>query len=847
MREWHLTASDPMDPRIAADARSGRTTLGDDQIWQLSLGAPDKPALALETRYGGRVGLARLVPIWQIGRRQIYEAQGYSQPPVIAGFAPDWLRLAAALTPAVQVEIDFWTMESQAVGGRFTLHNTGAQAASVQLDLVAQIVTTRNAGVQILFLTLQNGQSALQLGRLEGLQPVLLLEGAAGTGTRPRLTRTISLGPGQRTAVRWTLASLPTRDESLLLAHKWLVQNWDPQFAAIERRARAQPEIETGNADWDAALAWGQQVMLRSFLGATGSLPFASFVSARRPLDGYPLGGTHASGFNAAWGGQSLPDALLIAPSVALAAPELAKGIVRNFLAVQRHDGWIDARPGLDGQRTNVLAPPLLATLAYTVYHYTRDKTLLADAFPWLRLFFERWFKPDMDRDGDGLPEWSEVAQGAVGGSLFGSGPNAGQGLDISTVESPDLAVYLVREASALVRIAEALDRPEDAEALTARHDWLAVHLRALWDPDARMFRPRDRDTHATPAGDVIYEGKGDQPLRERTALPTPSRLILRTTGGLTRKPALSCTVEGVNAGGQPAHEDIPADRFDWYRSSGAATTRTVWQEITYVKFSGLSRVYAVQVSTANLSQEDLSWLVPLWTDALDDDQAGALIAALTDPARYWRIYGLPGCPADGPAYRDGGSVMWPYWNMLLAWALMDRGRHADAADLFRRVLAAQIRSLSSGQSFRASYNADTGEGLGDSGVISGAVSLAWFARLFGAYVPAPDRAVISGPLAFEDERMAWTQHGVRITRGADGTTVRFPSGGEVTLPPDATPQVVRDPSAAPASPAPAPVEPGPPADDEIPPGGDLPVEVVRDQDADLPFSTDDDPLPEID
>ncbi|HML21458.1 MAG TPA: hypothetical protein PKD09_07420, partial [Aggregatilinea sp.] len=813
-------------------------------------GAPDKPALALETRYGGRVGLARLVPIWQIGRRQIYEAQGYSQPPVITHFAPDWLRLSAALTPVVQVDIDFWTMESQAVGGRFTLRNTSAQAVGVQLDFVAQIATTRNAGVQILFLSLQNGQSALQLGRMEGLQPVLLLEGATGVTTRPRLTRTLTLDPGTETALRWTLASMPTRDESLLLAHKWLSQNWAPHLAAIERRLRAQPEIETGRKTWDAALAWSQQIVLRSFLGATGSLPYASFVSARRPLDGYPLSGTHASGFNAAWGGQSAPDALLIAPAVALAAPDLAKGIVRNFLAVQRHDGFIDARPGLDGQRTGVLAPPLLATLTHTVYHFTRDRSLLTDAFPRLRQFFERWFKPDMDRDGDGLPEWSQVDQGAFGGPLFGSGSTAGQGLDISTVESPDLAAYLVHEVGALIRIAEILNRPEDVAALTARRDALAGQLQALWDAGAQTFVLRDRATHSTPSGEVIYEAKGDQPLRERTDLPYASRLLLRAIGGLTRKPSLSCTIEGVDANGKPAREEIPGDAFDWYRSAGAATTRTVWTALTSVKFSGLSRVYTVQVGTVNLRQQDLGQFVPLWTDALSDEQADALIATLSDPPRWWRAYGLSASPADDPTYATGGNVVWPYWNMLLAWALMDHGRHAEAADLFGRVIAAQIRCLESGQSFRASYHADTGDGIGDTGVIMGAVSLAWFARLFGAYVLAPDLAVITGPLAFEGEHMAWTQHGVRITRGADGTTVQFPSGGEVTLPPHADPQVVRDPSGMP-TPLTPPTEPEPVTDGDLPfpAAEEQPVAPEPDQAADAgPFFTlDDDPLPEID
>ena len=46
MRDWHLTANDPIAPRIAADARSGRTTFDDDQTWQLRLGGPQEPAFA---------------------------------------------------------------------------------------------------------------------------------------------------------------------------------------------------------------------------------------------------------------------------------------------------------------------------------------------------------------------------------------------------------------------------------------------------------------------------------------------------------------------------------------------------------------------------------------------------------------------------------------------------------------------------------------------------------------------------------------------------------------------------------------------------------------------------------
>ena len=395
------------------------------------------------------------------------------------------LRLRAALTPAVQVEIDFWAMESRAVGGRFVCQNTGDQPQTLGLGLAAQMAREGQT-LQMFFLTLENNQVALQMGRLRNLQPILLVEDAIGTGASARLTRNLSLEPGQSVAVRWVLASTEDRDSSLLLAHQWLAQpSWDRDLEVIAARAETEPQIETGRAEWDAALAWSQQMVLRAFLAATGSLPHPSFVSSRKTNQGYAVSGVHPGGFNAPWGGQSIPEALLIAPTVALAAPDLAEGIVRNFIAVQRDDGWIDARPGLDGQRANVLAPPLLATLAYTVYEYTQRDGFLRDTFDGLLAFFRRWLQPDLDQDGDGLPEWSRPEQGAFGDSpTLARSRRWAQGANINTIEAPDLAAYLLREAASLIQIAQVLGDQGVADEVALRRDALREHLQAMWNPE---------------------------------------------------------------------------------------------------------------------------------------------------------------------------------------------------------------------------------------------------------------------------------------------------------------------------------------------------------------------------
>lgn len=833
MREWHLSANDPMAPRIAADARSERTVYADDQTWQLRLGQPDEPALTLETRYGGRVGLARLVPLWFVGRRQVYETQGYHTPPALTAFAPDYLRVRADLTLALRITYEFWAMESQAVGGLFTVRNTSDHLQPVEFNLSAQAVR-ENESLQMYFLTLEGGQVALQVGRLPNLEPVLMLEHAfPAETTKARLNRAATIPPGEAVTFRWVLGSHQRRDDSLILAHKWLsAPDWSPYLDYVETLAAARPEVESGDPEVDRALAWSQHLVQRAFLAATGSLPHPSFVNSRKPNQGYALTGVHSGGFGYPWGGQTVPDALAIAVTVALAAPDLAKGMVRNFLAVQRDDGWIDARPGLDGQRANVLAAPLLATLAHTVYHYTGDKAFLAECLSGLEAFFHRWFKADVDADRDSVPEWSQAGQGAfTEGPTLAQGKRWAQGVDLTTIEAPDLVSYLAREARALRQIAHVLDRDDVAAEYNDHFARLQAALHEMWHPARGTFHYRDRDSHACPTGEIILSGKGDHSFGETVTLPAPSRLILRVIGGLSRKPKLDCTIEGTDASGQPAHATIPAEAFDWYRGMGSATTSTVWSAIKYLKFGGLSRVFKVEVQTVDLSRHDQALLVPLWSRALNDQQTAALVAMLTDPDQYWRDYGIAGSPATDPdfdpSHQNGCGGLWPAWNARFGWALFDAGYITESRDLFQRVLAAQIRSLQEDSTFRSLYNPDTGAGMGDTGTIEGAVSWHWFTLLFGALVLNPGAVAIRGAFHFENETMRWTQHGVIIERRADGTTITFPSGTVKQLAPDAEPQIVRDQQHRPRPHAPAsvpPPDPGtpPPRDETAAPPDDL-------------------------
>jgi len=123
IQRWHLDANAPYCSHIAADTRLSSTDYRDDQIWEVLPGSGESAALALQTRFGGRAGLVSLVPMWLHDGRSIYQAQAYSQPPYLTGFAPGYLRFEAALTPHLALQTEYWAMESHAIGVRYTLAN----------------------------------------------------------------------------------------------------------------------------------------------------------------------------------------------------------------------------------------------------------------------------------------------------------------------------------------------------------------------------------------------------------------------------------------------------------------------------------------------------------------------------------------------------------------------------------------------------------------------------------------------------------------------------------------------------------------------------------------------------
>jgi plasmid stabilization system protein ParE len=795
LRQWRLAPGDPLALQIAADARLSATDYADDQTWELLPGEGSGPALALQTRFGGRVGLVSLVPMWTVDRRTIYQADAYADRPVVTAFAPSFVRLAARITPELLLRAEVLALDSHAIGMRCTLRNASKTAVTVQLDLVG-FVASEGQERALAVLPLSAGGAALVLGAIGNLQPAVLLEGGSADPdgvSSSRLTRTVTLAPGKQLSLRIVHVGLPGLANSIAQAGRWLKQSWNPRLEQIRAAAARTPVIETGDAARDAALAFSFQQLMQSFLRPTHSLPHPSFVASRQPGRGFSPRGD-GSDHPRPWAGQAPPLAYLTGLAAASIEPTFAHGILQNYLAVQRSDGWIDWKPGLAGQRQGVLCLPILARLAWGIFQYTEDDAFLRDVYPRLRRFLARWLMPDLDADGDGLPEWQSEAQtGYPFTPSFAVNIAWGQHADIRLVEAPDLIAYLLSEALSLREIAYYLhdeNGERDYDALAGR---LRAALECLW-VDGR-YAYRDRDTHQTgPSLLILDDARADEEQIIAADLTPPARLIVRITGGMEHVPRMTIRLEGLGVDDQPSSETVRARDFIWTHGRGVYTTRAVFKRIDRIVPEGLVRVYRLHVRTVDTTRRDLSGLLPLWSAGIDEPRCAALVGQLE--ADFLRPNGVTMAAASDPAFdpanEKGAGGVWPFWLTLIGEGLIECGYQAQAVTLLERLLAAQVAVLRRERAFYEFYHADQPAGLGERGHTGGIVPLHLFLRVIGVRIIGPHKVWTGGPYLWSGP-VTLRQHGVVVRRSAEGTEIRFASGRMKHLPATAPFQEVRD------------------------------------------------------
>lgn len=782
MREWNIKAGDPLSLILSADPRLGKTDYCDDQIWELSLSGGEPPALALQTTYGLRARSMRLFP--RFGEADVINSDpvSFATAPVVRNFYSNFMQVAFSPLPDIVVEAEYWVPGSKVIAGHIEMKNQGNRPRQVRFEW-AGVLTPSDTGQRMAPVEMAN--SVVLAGSTAGLYPVVFITGgpAAGKGPYPSLALEIDLPALETKQVRWAHAALADPQASLDLARQTVATNWEAERARLKLLNEGQVEIYTGNPDWDAAFAMSQKMAYTLFIGPTQKMPDPSIVIARRPDQGFSLRGD-GSDYNHLWNGQTPLDVLHLLGFILPGSADLAQGLLRNYLVTQSEVGFVDWKPGLAGQRSQLLATPILATIAMYIYKFTQDLDFLEDVYPALLDFFRTWLDPHQDRDCDGVPEWDHPMQtGFDDHPVFAYWHAWAQGIDISTTESPSLCSFLFKECHSLIEIGNLLGRLGPIDELQAIADNLRSAVEASWDDKSSIYRYWDRDSHYSPPLIPLGErfGSGEIPIAGE--LEIPARIFTRVYADGEHTRRVQLFVHGNSPSGQHRIERIPNDHFQWYLGLGSVTGERIYQSLDRVEIQGLQDKDRAVLYAAGYNAQDDSLLLPLWAGIPTPKRARALVKkTITAARKFWKPFGIQGCIVKTQSSESSPCqhIRIP-WNVLIGQGFLAYGFRKEAAELVTRLMAAIIQTLKREGAFYRHYHAKSGQGLGERNALEGLAPLSLFMTTLGLQIISQHRVLVSGYNPFPWP-VTVKYRGMTVFRQKEKTTVIFPDGQIATV-----------------------------------------------------------------
>jgi hypothetical protein len=767
---------------LAADIRFGPTDYLNDQIWELSQGGGDPPGVNLQTTFGLRTRNFRIFPRFWENDQFISDPTAFDDAPILHTAFPNFAHLLFSPYPGIDVISEYWVPESHAVTGKLTIQNNGVTTRRLRLDWIALL--SPHTGGHRMVAAEAKGVSILR-GESGGVFPVVFFTGGAQIyeGPYPALSFDIELLPGNSFSTRWAHTGLESSEASFDLARRLAGRSWEPERARIELVNKDLVEIRTGNPEWDIAFQLGQLYAMQLLAGPGSGLPYPSLLITRNPDQGFSMTGD-GTDYTHLWNGQTPLHVYSLINFLLPSEPQLAKGLLLNYIHIQDTEGLIDWKPGMSGQRSHMQATPLLAYLAWLIYDYTRDTAFLRQVFDPLYRFIQAWFSGDEDQDGDGIPEWSHPAQmGFEHHPLFTTLDESALGLDINVLESPALCAFLYQECKALIKIAETIDRLEPIASLAAHAENVRAAVQSSWDESFATYRYWDRDTHQINPGVILanHEGSGSLPIRR--IFEQPLRLLLRinASSGLPCKPLIM--IYGKDHEGQPVEKSLGEDHWQWHLGQGSLTTHVTFSAIESIKIHDLRPDDQFSVHSLDTMGEDISLLLPIWSGMQNPVHTRTMVInTITHQDRYWKPFGLSFTPFEsGDTPKPALTIVNLVWNELIGRGLIQYGYRAKAAEHFSHLMKGIAYVLQTDGAFHSSFSALDGTPSGERNSIDSLPPIGFFLEILGVRIYSPWKIRLEGSNPFSGP-ITINYRGLTIEKRIDKTIVTFPDGQRVDV-----------------------------------------------------------------
>ena len=764
---------------LAADAHISNTDYFDDQIWELAINQGDPPGLSLDTTYGLRARKQKIFPRFGEGDIQRSDPSEFNSSVTLKNYYPNFIQLIFSPLDEILVTLEYWIPDSHSAASRATVINQSTTTR--KLNLTWAVLLAPSPGGSRMTITDFDNVTVL-CGQTSDLAPVMFLSGGAyaSTGPFPALELLLDIEPDQSYSSICALVSKSDPKDSFNSARKIAAMDWDAETAAISMTNASSIQIITGEPEWDRVFSISQTIASTLVLSPTKYFPKNSFVLTRQPDQGYSIR-TDGSDYNHLWNGQTTLHSWFLCHELLPYNISLGKDLIDNFFSIQNPDGMIDWKPGLGNQRSSIAATPLLAYLTWSIFLQTQDKEFVEKHYPNLLKFYDFWFTSEMDRDQDGIPEWEHPLQTGLDDNIFFSYwlPET-KGIDISTVECPDLNSWLYLESMSLLYLAEIIgDQSSSTQRIRKRMGELKKFVLSSWDKDQSIFRYRDRDTHRSIEPQIIFNGQIRTNLFFQQAFPEPVRLQIKVQrqGEDTRK--IVVFIHGTGPTGGHKVERLSTNQFRWYFSSGFATSDRIYTNIEKIIIEGDQPDDILTISTVGHYGLDISLFLPLLAKIPPIQKAEEIIQkTIVNENLFLKPSGI----ANSYNYDNNSTGdIHILWNTIIMRGMINYGFRQDAANVMTKIMNTLSKSLTKTGCFRRVYDANTGEGKGEKNTLEGLAPLGTFLKIVGIKIMNPWSIQVQGTNPFSWPVTVKYQ-GTTILRNKAKTTIIFPDGQTLSI-----------------------------------------------------------------
>jgi hypothetical protein len=205
-------------------------------------------------------------------------------------------------------------------------------------------------------------------------------------------------------------------------------------------------------------------------------------------------------------------------------------------------------------------------------------------------------------------------------------------------------------------------------------------------------------------------------------------------------------------------------------------TTNHLYQYLDSISISGLGKGDRILVETVDLSQVDISCLLPVWSGGMDESQITTLLETVLEPQASLLKSGIPEtwkCTYDLPeALSVEVNVL---WNTLIIEGLAHQGYNQAAKDLFTNLMNTVAQGFKNFNGFFQNYEVEKRRPVGQRNIVTGLVPIRLFLQIAGIKLFNPNQVAIWGKSPFPwPVEIRW--QGLSVMRQDNQTVIVFPN-----------------------------------------------------------------------